>query len=320
MNKLVWALPLLFFSVCVASSAASAFQLIDGVSGSMKAAWRLQIAAYAMLVVQSYDWMTQRDACCRMWRQELSQVVISGLIFGAFFSMFAISLQLTSMAHCLVLLNCCPIALILHSLAKKKPVYKWEAIGVAVSLVGMLLVVLDIDTQHTQATWFGDLLALAAMVVCVAYVIHMQFLLRERKVPQFAFFCPVNVIASLTAYLFACCAGEGDLYFAWSSPEYLLPVLYVGLAPGVVGQLLINFLSVHVSVLLIGVFMNLEPFFGGFLGWAFDLQTNPSLLLWLGGFITIAGNTIVTLYGNDAEEAKRPHTDHAESELTRQLN
>jgi drug/metabolite transporter (DMT)-like permease len=318
MGKLVWALPLLVAGVSIFSAAATALSLMENVSGSMKAAWRLQVASYVMIILQAYDWVTQRDACYRMWSQEWRLIVISGIQYGLFFTLFAISLQLTSMAHCLVLSSCCPIAFICYEASNGKPVYKWEAFGVALSLFGALLVVLDINSGDSQATWYGDLLALLAMVACSSYMINAQIILKEREAPLFAYFAPVNVIASLTAYLFACSLGEDDMFFEWTSPENLIPVLFVSLGPGIVVELLLNYLAIQISILLISVFLNLEPFIGSFLGWLFGFQASPSILLWLGGFISIAGNTVVTLYGGDAKEAKKLSSDSKEDfELTK---
>jgi drug/metabolite transporter (DMT)-like permease len=244
MNKLLWALPLLTLSILSVSAGASVFYLLHGVSSSMKAAWRLEIAAYALLIVQGYDWVTQRDACCRMWHQEWRLIALSGVLFGSLYVLFAVSLQLTTLAHCLVLIDCTPIALILYSLALNKPLYKWEVIGVAVSLVGMLLVVLDIDNGDNPASWQGDLLAFLGMLVTAAYLITSQELLRERRCPLFAFFAPVNVIGSLTAYLLACCVGEGKDYFGWTSADNLAPALFMGLVAGGLGLTLISFLEI----------------------------------------------------------------------------
>jgi drug/metabolite transporter (DMT)-like permease len=302
MGKLVWALPLLVACVSIFSAAATALKLMGDVSGSTKAAWRLQVASYVMIIIQAYDWATQRDACLRMWREEWRLVVISGVQYGLFFTLFAISLQLTSMAHCLVLSSCCPIAFLCYAIKEGKPVYKLEAFGVALSLVGAVLVVLDINSGDSQATWYGDFLALAAMVATAGYMINAQTILKDRGAPMFAYFAPVNVIASFTAYLFTCFLGEDDMIFDWTSPENLAPVLFVSLGPGIVVELMLNYLAIQISILLISVFLNLEPFFGGFFGWLFGFQANPSILLWVGGLVSIAGNSIVTLYGGDAQE------------------
>jgi drug/metabolite transporter (DMT)-like permease len=319
MNKLLWALPLLILSVLCISAGASAFNLLEGVSGAMKAAWRLEIAAYVLLIVQVYDWVTQRDACCRMWHQEWKLVITCGVLSGSFFVLFANSLQLTTMAHCLVLLDCTPVALLLYSLAIGKPLYKWEAVGVVVSLVGMLLVVLDISSGDGQASWQGDFMAFMAMLITAAYMVISKELLAVRKCPVFAFFAPGNVIGSLTAYLIAWCLGEGGDYFGWTSSDNIAPALFMGLVAGVLGMSLISYLQVYISVLLITIFINLEPLIGSFIGWTLGLQGNPSLQLCLGGLITIAGNTAVALYGSDSHEEAMAlqQADKEESELTR---
>lgn len=314
MNKLLWTIPLLIVAATAVSSAAAAFVLVVGVSGSMKAAWRLQVCSYAMLIFQIYDWVYRRDDCLKMWRQSWKYIVCCGVLLGTHFCLFAESLEMTSIAHCLIFITSTPIALIMYALALGNPIYKWEVFGVGISCCGLFLVILDISVGSVDATWYGDLTALVAMGIITKYLFLAQTMLKERNSPLFAYFAPVNVIASLTAYFFAIFEGEGELYFSWTEPIYILPSLYLGLVPGVLGHLIINYLLSYISIILISVFVNLEPFIGGLIGWCFNLQATPSFVLWLGGSISIAGNMIVTVYGRDASE---PSTHIEDTELTK---
>jgi drug/metabolite transporter (DMT)-like permease len=314
MKKLVWAVPLLVMALVAISSAATAFQFLKGVSGSLKAAWRLQVCAYVMLTLQTFDWVKRFNDCCRMWHQGWKHMLCGGVLVGLHYTLFAMSLQLTSMAHCLVFLCCDPIVLVLYQLVTSQPLYKWEVLGMTLSMSGIFLVILDIDwtscqencqDEVTQATWYGDLLALLSMLTYALYMIISQTMLKERRSPLFAFFAPVNVVASLTAFFFASLQGEGDLYFSWAEPSWIWPVLYLGVVPGIIGQLSLTFLFGQVSLILVAICINLEPLIGSLMGWTFGFQGEPSIFLWVGGLVSITGNAVVVIYGNDAKEANK---------------
>mmetsp|Transcript_2007 Transcript_2007/g.4521 ORF Transcript_2007/g.4521 Transcript_2007/m.4521 type:complete len:323 (+) Transcript_2007:3789-4757(+) len=305
MNVLLWAMPLLLIATIAVSSAGAAFALVFGVSGALKAAWRLQVCSYALLIIQLYDWYYRRDECCRMWHQGWKYILISGALLGAHFVFFAASIDNTSIAHSLIIVTSSPIALILYSLATGKPVYKWEVLGVGISFFGLFLVILDIGSGDDKASWYGDMQALIAMIVITAYLFNAQTMLKERGVPLIAYFAPVNVVASLTAYFFAIFEGEGDMFFDWTDTIYFWPVVYLGLIPGVLGHLSINYLISFISLILITVTINLEPLFGTFIGWSFGLQSTPSFLLFTGGIIAISGNMIVTVMGRDNATGKK---------------
>mmetsp|Transcript_8145 Transcript_8145/g.16036 ORF Transcript_8145/g.16036 Transcript_8145/m.16036 type:complete len:325 (-) Transcript_8145:4387-5361(-) len=304
MNKLVWAIPLLLVATVAVSSAAPAFVLVAGVTGATKAAWRLQVCGYAMLVLQISDWITNKSACLKMWREGWKTILWCGFTHGLHFVMFAACLNYTSIAHCLIIITACPIAILIHAVIVGNPVHKWEVIGVLTSFGGISLVILDIN-DDSQATLFGDLLSFAAMIVILIYLKYAQVMLKERQVPIFAFFAPINVVASLTAYAFAVFEGEGAIYFSWTDSLYIFPVIYLGIVPGVTGHLIINYLLKHISMILITVFINLEPLFGSLIGWHLGLQEGPSILLWVGGCICVGGNIIVTVYGSDAKGDKK---------------
>lgn len=305
MNHLIWAIPLLVVAALAVSSAATAFELVIGVSGALKAAWRLQVCSYALLILQTYDWIYRRDECRRMWEEGWRYILGCGALLGLHFVLFAASLEETSIAHSLILVSTSPIALILYSLATGKPTYKWEVVGVGIGFCGLVLVVLDIEAGNSDASWYGDMLALLSMTAITAYLLHAQIMLKERNSPLFAYFAPVNVVASFTAYVFAFFEGESGEYFSWINPIYFLPVLYLGLVPGILGHLVINYLLSYVSIILITVFVNLEPFIGSLIGWSFGLQATPTFLLWLGGVICIGGNMVVTVLGRDVSESKK---------------
>jgi drug/metabolite transporter (DMT)-like permease len=307
MNKLLWAVPLLLMAALAVSSAATAFNLLVGFSGALKAAWRLQICSYAMLAIQAYDWYKRREDCRRMYQQHWRLILTSGVFFGLHFVLFAASLAETSIAHSLVLVCTSPIALILYGVIKRKPTHKWDVIGVGVSMVGIFFVVLDIG-GNSGASLYGDILAVLSMSCIVKYYLTSQVMLKENQSPVLPFFAALNVVACLTAYICTWFSGESGLFFLWINPLTLIPVVYLGLVPGIVGHLTMNFLLAHISPLLISVFVNLEPVIGSFIGWTLGLQATPSFLLWLGGFITIAGNMIVAIYGSDnaASESKTP--------------
>lgn len=75
----------------------------------------------------------------------------------------------------------------------------------------------------------------------------------------------------------------------------ILPVLYVGIVPGIFGHALINYLLKIMSPLLISVFLNLEPIIGSLIGYGFGLQGTPTVWTFVGGVMIVVGNIMVTI-------------------------
>jgi hypothetical protein len=57
-----------------------------------------------------------------------------------------------------------------------------------------------------------------------------------------------------------------------------------------------NYLLKYLGPLIVTSFLNLSPLATIIIAWICGYQQAPKLLLWLGGFIILAGNIIITVY------------------------
>jgi drug/metabolite transporter (DMT)-like permease len=223
---------------------------------------------------------------------------------GLQYTLFTVSLGLTSMTHCLLLNTMCPVIFLAIDFISSKPLYKWEVIGVLVSMIGISLVAFDVSSNKSTATWFGDVLSFLTAIAACGYLMLCKYMLSDRNSPLLSFFAPINFVSSLTSYALAVLFDptQASEFFGWTDLKYLGLVLYLGLVPGFLGMVSLNFLLMHISMILITVFVNLEPLFGSFIGWIFGYEAIPTPLTWLGGAICICGNMAVTLCGSDSQE------------------
>ena len=81
-------------------------------------------------------------------------------------------------------------------------------------------------------------------------------------------------------------------------------VVYLGIVPGILGHAFLNYCMKVISPLVISVFVNFEPLFGSIIGWVFGYQDVPGVWTWIGGFLLIIGNSLVTLAKKIHEKPK----------------
>ena len=105
----------------------------------------------------------------RLARREWGLMVAAGLLLGAHFATWIPSLRFTSVASSTALVATQPVWAALIARARGAEVARRVWIGIAVSLVGVL-VLTGIDVALDPRALVGDLLALAGAVLAAAYV------------------------------------------------------------------------------------------------------------------------------------------------------
>lgn len=108
---------------------------------------------------------------------------------------------------------------------------------------------------------------------------------------------PVNAVACVTSYILAISVQKVDpsRIVGWLYTDQAIYVLYLGIVPGILGHTTFNYLMKTISPLLISAFVNFEPLIGSMIGWFAGYQNIPGILTWVGGGITIIGNTMITI-------------------------
>lgn len=306
MNKLL-SYPLLIAAVVAFGSAASAFLGLGNEPPPMKAAWRMQITAIAQILPSIYDWYRSTEKCKILIREYLYLPLAAGFCLGLHFTLWTLSLNMTSMAHSLLFVCSGPVVLVLGTVAMMKKVRRSDAVGVTIGMGGMVLV--SMDYAKSNSTWYGDLIALAACVCALVYLLIGKKALNTHKFPLWSYLIVVNAFASVFSLVLSGILYKDWRYFDWMNGEEAVYTIYLGLAPGFFGHTTINYLTKHLRPVIITAFVNLEPLFGSFIGWFMGYQGIPGYYTWLGGVVMIIGNLIITVFEAKGKPVKESTID-----------
>lgn len=287
---------LLIFALIALSSAAAAFRALGDIPSPLKASWRLQITTIGQVIPYIYTWRTQPKECRTLIRQYFYLPILAGIFLSIHFSCWTLSLELTSMAHSLLLICTSPLIIVVGSILLCKKVKKSDIIGVSIGMAGILLI--SFDYQEGTATVRGDSFALIASFNCCSYFLVGNKALKELNLPLWAYIFPVNLTASLLCLIYSVIFYGDGAYFGWMNKDQAGYVIYLGLAPGLLGHASFNFLLKFMRPVIVTGFVNFEPVIGSFIGWVVGYQDIPGIFTWIGGAILLVGNMVVTIFDN----------------------
>ena len=175
----------LVVGVCAVSTGAIFARLADA-PALVIAAYRVGLATLVLLPVA---WFTAREELLKLSRQELALATLSGLFLALHFATWISSLDYTSVANSVVLVNTNPLWVGLFTpLITKDPIKRTTLVGIAVSVIGGTIIGAGDFATGGKALW-GDFLALCGSICAAVYILLGR---RLRK----------NL--SLTAYITVC--------------------------------------------------------------------------------------------------------------------
>ena len=301
---------LLISAVFVMSSAATAFKSLGSSPPPIKATWRLQITTLALLFPYLYESYYLPKSSKQLLAKNIYLPILAGLSYGISFIIWNISLNTTSIAHSLLFNLSQPVLLVVGYLVLLKKVSKTDIIGVFLGLVGMILISFDLSSSNS--TWYGDIIALASCSGFLVYLLIGKRALGALKLPLWTYVIIVNATASLFCLIASGVIYSDWSYFGWMTADKAGYALLLGLGPGFFGQTSVNYLTRVLRPVVITAFMNFEPLIGSFIGWIVGYQGIPGYFTWIGGFIMIVGNLVITVFeakGQENQEKQENLTD-----------
>lgn len=227
----------------------------------------------------------------REWRLALPnwrRILLMGCCgYTAFNALFYAAGAYTSAANIALIQGAIPVVVLICSfLVYRTPVSLMQALGVLVTLMGVVIAAThgDVAVLRTMAFNTGDVFMLVACVFYAGYTVA----LRERPaVSGITFFTAMALVAFLTSLPLAALEwANGRLL--WPSPTGWVIVVFVGLGPSLVSQLWYMRGVELIGPNRAGVFVNLLPVFGALLavvlvGEPFRPYNAIALALVLGG-------------------------------------
>ena len=150
------------------------------------AAYRLGIAS---ILLAPITWWKARDELLNLSMRELGFALISGLFLAMHFATWISSLNYTSVANSVVLVNTNPLWVgLLTPLIAKERIKRAAVLSIIISVIGGVIIGLGDFTTAKQALW-GDGLALMGSVCAAIYLLLGRNLRRKLSLLPYIFVC-----------------------------------------------------------------------------------------------------------------------------------
>ncbi|MHA2232951.1 MAG: DMT family transporter [Candidatus Hodarchaeales archaeon] len=250
--------------------------------------WRLFFAAAIMLGAALLLRETKDFQKIRINR-EFSLLVISGFFLAIHFAAWNLSLDYTSVAASVTIVDSSPlIVLVLSSVILRESISKSQTIGILVAILGAVIIGIADWSGEGQDPLVGDLLAFVGAIAVAVY-----FIIGRRVRSSMSTFSYVVVVYGFCAFflLIACLTLEIEVLTAETS-EYVLFML-LALGPSCLGHSLYNYALGHIRAPVVST-VTLGEALGSTILAIFILDEIPSLLVVVGALIVLIG-VIITL-------------------------
>ncbi|MGD8522627.1 MAG: DMT family transporter [Desulfobacterales bacterium] len=150
------------------------------------AAYRLGIAS---ILLAPITWWKARDELLNLSIRELGLVLISGLFLAMHFATWISSLDYTSVANSVVLVNTNPLWVgLLTPLIARERIKRAAVLSIIISVIGGVIIGLGDFTAEKQALW-GDGLALIGSICAAIYLLLGRNLRRKLSLLPYIFVC-----------------------------------------------------------------------------------------------------------------------------------
>ena len=248
----------------------------------------------AIAVMMPFAW-PQIRAHWPLIRRHWKTIVWLGFWGTGLHNAFAyFGMQYTTATNGVILNSSIPVMIIvLGWLVYRETITRVQALGVGISLAGILAIVTRGDVSMLASLSFnkGDLIVLAGMVFWAAYTVFLR--MKPAELPGLALLACCGTVG--VALLFPLFAFE-MLYLDGKvelTPGTALAMLYVGVFPSFVGYIFWNRGVAEVGPNVAGLFVHLMPAFGALLAWFF-LDERIYLFHIVGIVLILAGIALST--------------------------
>ena len=277
---------LLILSVSMVSSA-SILILVSTSPSLVKVFWRTLYGAMFMAIIGVVrgDLSALRKPQVRNNWHWLAGI---GVILSLHFSTWFQSLEMTSIAASVVLVNSSPIfTAIFSTIFLGESLRRRSWVGILVAVVGAIFLVWVNFGGIDMGALSGDLLALSGAVFLAIYFIGGRK--HAKGIPITVYTSIVYLFAAVTTLFLCLSFGYDVLVF---EPTEVLIFIALAIFPTVLGHSVNNYLLTKVPAYVVSAAVLGEPIGATLLG-ALILMEYPAPLVWVGFFIILLGVAVV---------------------------
>ncbi|ELZ07981.1 DMT family transporter [Natrialba aegyptia] len=233
-----------------------------------------------------------RDEFGRLARRDVGFAVVAGVALAVHFAAWFESLNHTSVAASVTLVQTQPLFVALGAgLVLGERVSRETVVGLAIAIVGAAAMSLGDagEAPLSDATMYGNALAVLGAVTVAGYVLAGRSI--RQRVSLFPYVTVVYTACAAT--LVALVGVQGHDFVAYSAREWLL-FLGMAIGPGVFGHTVVNWVLEYLESVVVSVAWLGEPVGATVLALAL-LTEVPDLITVLGGLVVLAGIYVTTI-------------------------
>lgn len=250
MKASLWVIWVVVFAGIAAVSSASLFIKMAAAPPLTVAAYRVTIATLLLLFFRFF----KNGGSGELKKLSLMIVVASGFCLAAHFVLWITSLNYTSVAVSVSLVNTSPIFVALMSvffLGERPGSIFW--IGLIAALVGSSFLV-RYESLYGPGSITGAILALAGAIALAGYLLMGRYALKLIPFRTYILF----VYGTASVMLLGICILSGTPLKGFSKETYLFLIL-IGLVPQLIGHSAFNWALQHLPAFVVSVLILGEP-------------------------------------------------------------
>jgi drug/metabolite transporter (DMT)-like permease len=286
----------LFFGILAASTASIFIRYAQASAPSLViAAYRLSLA---VLGLAPFAWTRRRNELGALTSRDFLLALLSGFFLALHFATWITSLELTTVASSVVLVNTTPLWVGLFApLVLKEPLRRIVALGLGLALIGSTIVGLSDVCSLSSASlacpswaqllhgraFAGDLLAMAGAIMAACYLMIGRSLRSQMSLLSYIFL----------VYGMAACVLIVAMLARQQSPFGYPPVIYLwfvmlAVLPQLIGHTSFNWSLRYLSAAYVSISLLGEPVGSTVLAYLF-LRETPTALKVFGAILILIG-------------------------------
>ncbi|AGB36732.1 DMT family transporter [Natronococcus occultus] len=278
----------LAFAIFAASTSAILVRW-SGAPSSVAAFYRV---LFTTAIVAPIALVWYREEFARLSRRDLGFAIVAGVALAVHFAAWFESLNHTSVAASVTLVQTQPIFVALGAaLVLGERVNRETVVGIVVALLGATAMSLGDagEAPISDATMYGNALAVLGAVTVAGYVLAGRSI--RQRVSLFPYVTVVYAACSLTLALLV--GAQGHAYLAYPPREWLL-FLGMAIGPGIFGHTIVNWALKHLESVVVSVTWLGEPIGATLLALVL-LAEVPDAITVGGGLVVLAGIYVTTI-------------------------
>jgi len=257
-------------------------------------AWRVMLAT---VLLTPWALPAARREWPQLERRDWLHILLSGTALALHFSTWITSLEMTTVASSVLLVQTNPIwvGLVTHFLLGERASRR-TALAIGLAVIGAAVLSYG-DIELSQRALYGDLLALVGALGGSAYLLFARSV--RRKLSTIAFVWPCYGTCGILLILLALITGQPLVGYPAQS---MLVFVALAIFPQILGHSSFNMALGYFSPIFVTLALLFEPLGAGLLAWLI-LSEVPQPTAVLGGLLIMIG-----VYIAAREEQRPPHT------------